>query len=376
MMKNRNSIWSIIRSGNIFAIYLLVLALLFSIVFLISSTNLKHSMYFSVLKNPGNTIPHHLLMDLLAFEIPHFKSEFYIDDGEATDTYLSAAFNILTEIKHNDLSSLLGKEIPGFSFFNTEIAVAGLGTDLTTLPIESPPPIEALLEQEDVAEHGNENSGNESVEEASVFIYHSHSWESFKPLMGEGQNDAASTNPKHNVISVGSMLKEELNNKGIGVQHNTLNITQELNSRNWNYKHSYILSREHVQEVMTNGKEIKYLIDIHRDSQPKKITTITIGGESFARLFFIVGKENKNYEANLHFATKLHQELEAKYPGISRGVFIKGKDDGNGVYNQDITDRAMLLEFGGIDNTMEELRNSTRAFAEVFSDFFWKAEEL
>ena len=141
-MMKRTSKWSIIKTGNIFAIYLLVLALIFSIVFLISSTNLQHSMYFSVLKNPGKTIPHHLLMDLLAFEIPHFKSESYLEEGEANENYLSAAFNIFTEIKPNDLSSLLGKEIPGFTFFNTEIAIAGLGTDLTTLPIESPPPIE------------------------------------------------------------------------------------------------------------------------------------------------------------------------------------------------------------------------------------------
>ena len=68
--------------------------------------------------------------------------------------------------------------------------------------------------------------------------------------------------------------------------------------------------------------------------------------------------------------------MEEKYPGISRGVFIKGKNEGNGVYNQDLTNKSMLLEFGGVGNNMEELNRSIEAFAEVFSEYYWKAEEV
>lgn len=127
---------------------------------------------------------------------------------------------------------------------------------------------------------------------------------------------------------------------------------------------------------MATEDSINYLIDIHRDSQPKKMTTTTINGKPFARLFFVVGKENKNYEENVHLAKELHQKLEEKYPGISRGVFIKGKNEGNGVYNQDLTNKSMLLEFGGVENNMEELNRSIGAFAEVFSEYYWKAEEV
>lgn len=46
--------------------------------------------------------------------------------------------------------------------------------------------------------------------------------------------------------------------------------------------------------------------------------------------------------------------MEKKYPGLSTGVFSKGSPGDNGVYNQDLNDRALLLEFGGVDNNLEE----------------------
>lgn len=36
----------------------------------------------------------------------------------------------------------------------------------------------------------------------------------------------------------------------------------------------------------------------------------------------------------------------------------------------------MWLEFGGVENNMEELNCSIEDFAEVFSEHFWKAEEV
>lgn len=127
---------------------------------------------------------------------------------------------------------------------------------------------------------------------------------------------------------------------------------------------------------MAQEKSIQYLIDIHRDSQPKKITTMNINGKSYARLFFVVGKKNENYDNNLSLAKEIKQKLEEKHPGISRGVFVKTKDDGNGAYNQDLSSSSMLLEFGGVENTKEELNNTIKAFAEVFSEYYWKAKEV
>jgi len=76
-------------------------------------------------------------------------------------------------------------------------------------------------------------------------------------------------------------------------------------------------------------------------------------------------------------AKELHQGLEKKYPGLSRGVLAKRKTSGNnGLYNQDLSNNSILIEVGGVDNNMEELTNTVKAFSDVFSENFWKAEKV
>lgn len=52
------------------------------------------------------------------------------------------------------------------------------------------------------------------------------------------------------------------------------------------------------------------------------------------------------------------------------------KHEGNGVYNQNLSGKSILIEFGGVDNTFEELNRSADALADVFSDFYWQAEKV
>ena len=59
-------------------------------------------------------------------------------------------------------------------------------------------------------------------------------------------------------------------------------------------------------------------------------------------------KKNKNSNGNQFIFLE-------KYYGLSRGIFIKDRKSGNGVYNQDLSPNALLIEMGGVDNTPEEL---------------------
>lgn len=70
----------------------------------------------------------------------------------------------------------------------------------------------------------------------------------------------------------------------------------------------------------------------------------------------------------------MHNLLDKKYPGLSRGVIVKR--EGNGKYNQDLSQNAILIEFGGVDNTFEELYRSSDALADVFSEYYWQAEKV
>ena len=103
-----------------------------------------------------------------------------------------------------------------------------------------------------------------------------------------------------------------------------------LNNKGLNYAKSYQESRNQSRRQWPHNKDIEYLIDIHRDSKRKKHTTITINGKEYAKIAFVIGGKNPNYEKNAALANKLHKALEKKYPGISRGVMKQGGAGNNG----------------------------------------------
>lgn len=292
-------------------------------------------------------------------------------------------FQIATNIKINDVRTLLDRELPGFSDFNTKIEVAGQGTNLRNLPIESAPPMDVLLKNRQISENAikNDTSSNQSTPPTQttngkkvVYIYHTHSWESYLPLLQGVTNpdDAVSSNNKVNVVGVGDMLVKDLEEKGIESEHSTINAATLLHQKGLDANSAYKLSRELVQEAFAGNHDLTYAIDIHRDSSRRAKTTITINGKSYARLDFILGESNPHFKQNLEFAKALHNALEKKYPGLSRGLFSKNKSMGNGLYNQDLSPRSILVEVGGVDNTYEELQNAMQAFADIFSTYYWQ----
>ncbi|MCM3597204.1 stage II sporulation protein P [Metabacillus idriensis] len=318
------------------------------------------------------------------FHQPNEAKEDLFSIGNLTRLSLQLSTNIIPE----DARTFLGRELPGLSYYDTEISVAGEGVNLATLPMESSPPLDVLLKEREIAEDQLKGREQEVVPQTpntkvpAVFVYQTHSWESFLPLLKNAKvpNDATSNDNRVNVIALGTRLSNNLLKKGIGVKHDQTNMTQELHKRKWKDTKSYNLSGEIVQATAKIEGDLEYYIDIHRDSARKKSTTKTINGKDYARLYFVIGKGHAAYEKNEAFAKKLHYELEKRFPGISKGVYLKKKTElTNGIYNQEVSDRAILLEVGGVDNNLDELERSVDAFAEVFSDVYWterKAQEV
>jgi stage II sporulation protein P len=340
-------------------------------------------------KNIQRTIGELNTEDLFVHFLQAENHYFYPDQEDplfTTSSLSSLAIQLATSIKPTDARTFLGNELPGLRLYDTEIAVAGEGTNLSNIPYESPPPTEVLLNERKVAEEKLQDrqtseEDKKSVtnpEKKTVFIYQSHSWESFLPLLegAEKPNDAISSDERVNVIGLGNRLAENLMERGIGVEHDKTNMTQELHKKGWRSTKAYTVSGTIVDEaVVAKNNELDYFIDIHRDSARKNITTKTINGKSYARVYFVVGREHENYLENLDFAKKLHSELEKKYPGISRGVFLKSKSEGNGVYNQDVSTKAMLLEIGGVDNNLDELERTVDVFSDVLADYYFEENE-
>ena len=84
---------------------------------------------------------------------------------------------------------------------------------------------------------------------------------------------------------------------------------------------------------------------------------------------FLIGLENKNYEENLKVTEAINNEVEKKYPGLSRGIYKKKGKGVNGVYNQDFSSNCILIEFGGNKNTIDEVYNTVIALGEIISNY-------
>lgn len=321
------------------------------------------------------------LLLLMSTEVPQLKS--HLEEDDITAPRLShLLFKLTSGITPNNYSSLLQVEVPGLNSYAKGVNLSDGGDNLADMPIESPPPdFDSLLEEE--KEQDDEKPDSEEGEtkdngEKKVFIYHTHAWESFLPLLDKEKkpSEADSTDNEKNVVYVGSMLTEQLEKMGVSVDHDKTNAASALDERGWDFTEAYKFSRETVEDAMGEEDSLKYFVDIHRDSQRKDVTTTTVDGKDYAKIFFTIGVAHDNSEENLQFAEDLNDEVEEKYPGVSRGVYKKDKTEGDGVYNQDLSDRSILIEIGGVDSTEEELENTAEVLSEVLGDYIIDAEKI
>jgi stage II sporulation protein P len=297
-------------------------------------------------------------------------------DDNRLPSFTSLSFQLLTSLTPNDPRSLLGREIPGLSAYNSQIIIAGQGTDFSTLPIESEPPLEVDSRGEEGVvekESPEKPEGTPAIKDDRVYIYHTHNTESFYPHLPD---KSTSYDGKVNITLVGKRLGESLESRGIGATVDTTDVAQILKDRGLEHYESYEAMRPVVKEVMNQKQSLNFFFDLHRDSVSKKNTTTTIDGKEYARFMFVIGAENRHFEQNLKFATELHKRLEEKYPGISRGVITKKGAGVDGVYNQDLNPNAILIEFGGVENNLDELYRSADVMAEVFSDYYFEDEKV
>lgn len=326
------------------------------------------------------------LLRIMSIENPHFSN--VLSDSEDNVSYSNLALNFITNVELGDVRSLLGNELPGFSIYDTRIYIAGKGTNYTNTPIESPPPREFIKNQREQHKPSDENkeqqSNQDHLKNPDVFVYSTHSWEAYFPLMEnispkkrKNRNNAISAyNKSNSVLKIGSMLEEALEDKGVNVVANQTNIWEKLMQKGWQYPKSYKASRPLVKKALKGKTKYKLFIDIHRDALRHKDTTVTINNKEYARVAFVIGKEYSSYKKNYLIASDLHKMLEDNYPGISRGVFGKGGVGTNGVFNQDLSPKVILIEVGGVDNTLKELKNTVEALSSVIAEYVKNAQQV
>ncbi|MFE4812282.1 stage II sporulation protein P [Peribacillus simplex] len=389
-MKRRNSpgIITAVHGSTIIKTFLGILALLlfvFSVSGVMTSLRPEYRISSNSVHTVANQFSGKMLFSMLANENHYLFNA--LPEGKQESVITNQLIKVSTNISLEDPRSLLGREIPGFSIFDNEILVAGEGTNYTNMPYESSPPVDVLNEERDASlqnldeieepEKGAANQPKQTTNGRKVVeIYHSHNRESYLPYLKGVTNPDLAYHSKINITKLGERMVEDLADKGIGSSLDKTDIMGNLNNKGLNFAKSYQESRRSVQTALANNRDLEYLIDIHRDSKRKKDTTITIKGKEYAKIAFVIGGNNPNFEKNAALANRLHKALEKKYPGISRGVMKQGGSNHNGIYNQDLSGNAMLIEVGGVDNTFEEMYLTVDAFSDVFSEFYWDAKAV
>jgi stage II sporulation protein P len=203
---------------------------------------------------------------------------------------------------------------------------------------------------------------------ADIFIYHTHSQESFLSETGVTNADLAHSK-EVNISLVGEHLARSLVKNGLRVQHEKRDFVSELNKKNLDYFQSYEISRTSVAEVLnSNRQSLDMIIDIHRDSQPREVTTLEYEGDSYGEISFFISSYAENKDEVLAFAKIVHEKIEEKIPGLSNGIFVKNSSPVQSTYNQDLFDRSLSINIGGVGNTLEEEFRTADILAKVLTE--------
>lgn len=205
------------------------------------------------------------------------------------------------------------------------------------------------------------------IKEPKVYLYNSHQLEEYSSKNVEKYNVTP------NVMMLSYILREKLNDRGIQTIVEENNVSEFLKANNWNYASSYKVTKLLLEDAKSKNPSLEYYIDLHRDSVGRNVTVADIKGKKYARILFLLGLENPNYQQNAAFIEKLNSMFNESYPGLSRGIYKKQGKGVNGVYNQDFSPTTILIEVGGVENTIEEVFNTAEAIADILNRYMESA---
>ena len=195
-----------------------------------------------------------------------------------------------------------------------------------------------------------------------VLIYHTHGSETYKKTDGK----------EGSVIEVGTALTRELE-KVYGIRTIHDKSVYDMVNGQLDRNAAYNFAGDSVEKTLKKNPSVKVVIDLHRDSVENSIHLRTkINGKSTAQIMFFNGVSrlagkgdigylyNPNKEANLAFSLQMQLLCGKYYPDLTRKIYIKGYR-----YNLHLVKRAMLVEVGAQNNTVNEAKNAMKPLAEM-----------
>ena len=210
--------------------------------------------------------------------------------------------------------------------------------------------------------NGNQYEMLSLTEAPKVLIIHTHATEAYSEdgaIFYESDVDeiARSSDNEENVVSLGKLMSDMLNEKGIPTVHCTI-MHDSLQS-----KDSYLRSQKTIMEYLMKYPSIELVIDLHRDSimkpQGELIRPVTlVDSEAVAQVMCVVGSEWGGescpaWQDNLSLALKLRERLNADYKNLCRPTELREY-----TYNQELSKYSMMIEIGSSGNSLEEAKRA------------------
>lgn len=168
----------------------------------------------------------------------------------------------------------------------------------------------------------------------------------------------------YNVVEAAKYLKDCLTNDGYYCDFEENDFENYKSVHKISYNNSYVVSKMYLENAISTTGPYDIVIDFHRDSIPKSLSTITVNGKSYAKIMFVVGQSSGKFEAVNSLSQDLSNRANSYVEGISRGIMQKKSH-----YNQGICDNTILIEFGAQDNTKEEVMATVEVLCHVLEDY-------
>lgn len=206
------------------------------------------------------------------------------------------------------------------------------------------------------------NLSKHSQSEPLVLIVHTHGTESYSPYgvrSVPSEYVHRSSDTSKNMISVGNVMADMLNDAGIPTIH--CEIMHDLES----YTRSYSLAADTIQKYLAKYPSIQYVFDVHRDAITRAngdlIRPITmINGEISAQVMLLVGTDEQgadhpDWKANMTVATQLQHRLTSSYERFARPINIRTAS-----FNEQFAKGSLLIEIGSAANSLEEAKTAAK----------------
>jgi stage II sporulation protein P len=356
-----------LKAGKIpdFKKWLIIIALMALIPFAISKIHLNANISKLAEYESKNLMQDNVCRLIMDKAIPMLDISMEDDDGTGIEhgNIASSILKYFTRVDLENPRSYLSSQIPllGLIEVNTfNVKPGSLSSRDPDTPSVTPTPTPVASQNfNDTPVANTSVDANNPV----VIIYHTHTRESFTPTAqytyNMGDEDHRTSDNNFNICRVGEEIKKYLET------YYGIAVAQDTTVHDLPYLKSYTRSKPTAEKLLKKYPNAGFVLDVHRDANVKRDDmVINIRGDQAAKIMFVIGKGNPHWQENYALASKLKQKVDQLYPGLVRKILVEDRI----TYNQDLSNKSMIIEIGADCNTLEEVLVSAKMVAKSIGD--------